>query len=382
MNVLAITSLFPTTERPSAGRFNERQMAHLPTDIQVAYLTPIPWLSRFRSNRQPGTKRSTVPAPRSALAWEKPTFWYLPGVARSLHGHQYAWSIEHSASHLKSKHNPQVIYGMFAYPDGYATARLAGKWRLPFVLKVHGSDIHQLGKDSSRRNLVRETLASARVVVCVSETLANEVRELEPLARTTIVRNGVDPEMFSTGSQGEARDRLFLRRDLPLVLYVGRFEEIKGADFIPSLAKSLGKGVQWSLVGDGNLLESVRKEWPAEVSVRFAGQVLPRNLPDWYRAANVIVIPSRNEGIPNALLEGLSCDRAVVASDVGGISEVTPDRTVLRLTPSGDSQRMAAEIQSILQAPAAMGQARAAVSHLTWFESGRALGRVLSEASR
>ena len=97
-------------------------------------------------------------------------------------------------------------------------------------------------------------------------------------------------------------------------------------------------------------------------------------LPDWYRSADVFVLPSRSEGIPNVLLEAMACGTPVVATRVGGIPEIAPG---LRpgLVPPGDPQALADAIARTLSGAAA---ATSEGFHArSWDDSAQSLASVL-----
>src|SRR5262249_25688751 len=85
--------------------------------------------------------------------------------------------------------------------------------------------------------------------------------------------------------------------------------------------------------------------------VHFAGAVGQEQLPDWYRAADVTVLPSRSEGIPNVLRESLACGTPFVASQVGGIPEIA-DEATCRLVPPEDANALANAVVEVLSRPA------------------------------
>src|SRR5207244_6384979 len=83
--------------------------------------------------------------------------------------------------------------------------------------------------------------------------------------------------------------------------------------------------VRLYLVGDGPLrgrLEKAAGALGLADVVSFVGPRLHDELPDWYRAADLTVLPSRSEGLPNVLRESLACGTPFVASRVGGIPDI------------------------------------------------------------
>jgi glycosyltransferase involved in cell wall biosynthesis len=132
------------------------------------------------------------------------------------------------------------------------------------------------------------------------------------------------------------------------------------------------------LVGEGPLrarLETAYRGRGLSEVVSFVGMVLQERLPDWYRAADLTVLPSRSEGVPNVLRESLACGTPFVASRVGGIPELAHD-PANRLVPPDDPEALAEALQQVLrQLPrltVAPGQ------FMGWDESAEALMRVLT----
>jgi glycosyltransferase involved in cell wall biosynthesis len=100
------------------------------------------------------------------------------------------------------------------------------------------------------------------------------------------------------------------------------------------------------LVGDGPLrgeLETQVRSLGLIDAVRFAGPTAHSSLPTWYRAADLTVLPSLSEGIPNVLLESLACGTGFVASDVGSVREVSDDPN-RDLVPAGDADALSGRV--------------------------------------
>src|SRR5208282_679085 len=105
------------------------------------------------------------------------------------------------------------------------------------------------------------------------------------------------------------------------------------------------------LIGDGPLQRELTAQ--TEVGglfkhVTFVGPKLHDELADWYRAADLTVLPSRSEGLPNVLRESLACGTPFVASDVGGICEIGDESCSILVAPD-DPQRLADAIAQGLE---------------------------------
>ena len=110
-------------------------------------------------------------------------------------------------------------------------------------------------------------------------------------------------------------------------------------------------------------------------AVVFAGPRSQAELADWYRAADVTVLPSLSEGIPNVLLESLACGTPFVASDVGGVREIDGGPTC-DLVPPGQPAPLAAALERQLRNP----QSACLPAGFSPGESAAAITRVLESA--
>ncbi|HEY8061519.1 MAG TPA: glycosyltransferase family 4 protein, partial [Gemmatimonadales bacterium] len=129
-----------------------------------------------------------------------------------------------------------------------------------------------------------------------------------------------------------ARDRLGLPRDRPLVLWIGRMVPVKGLDVLMRSWASVARDPSHPLlllIGDGEQRRALaRSAARLGDSVRLVGSIANDELPDWYRAADCVVLPSRSEGVPNVLLEGLACGTPFVASAVGGVTTLSDPESI------------------------------------------------------
>ena len=225
---------------------------------------------------------------------------------------------------------------------------------------VGGSDILVLANEPSRRPGIRKTLDEADAVVTVSNDLHAHIRDLGIADdKIHVVRRGVDDTIFYPGESTQARKALGLPHDKQIGLFVGRLVDVKGLKYLLSaMAESNGtesicpEQFQLFLVGDGPLrqpLERQAQKLNIASRVHFLGKLPHSQLGTWYRAADVTLLPSLSEGIPNVLLESLACGTPFVASDVGGISEICSEQDGGYLVPARQPREIASAIGRLLR---------------------------------
>jgi glycosyltransferase involved in cell wall biosynthesis len=175
-------------------------------------------------------------------------------------------------------------------------------------------------------------------------------------AKWHVVPLGLDlePLRMSTVRRPEARSALGLPANGPLVGIVGRIAPIKDHETFLRAAAIVARDhadATFVVAGDGPdraRVESVARRLLSD-RVTFLGWV--HDLPGLYAALDAVVLTSRNEGTPVALIEAMAAGRPVVATRVGGVSDVIEDGRTGLMAPAADAAAVAASISSILEAP-------------------------------
>jgi glycosyltransferase involved in cell wall biosynthesis len=141
-----------------------------------------------------------------------------------------------------------------------------------------------------------------------------------------------------------------------VLLYAGRLEPVKGPDVLLEAFAEIRVALPDAtlvVAGEGSLASELRArvaERPLP-GVRFLGQ--RSDIPDLIAAADLVVLPSRGEGMPTLLLEALLAGRAVVATRVGAVADVTEDGRFARIVPPGDAATLARACIALLRDSAA-----------------------------
>lgn len=354
MRVLAITNLYPRPGHETLAPFNHQQFAALAREHELAVIAPIPWTEEVR-DRWSGRRVPVRYRTGDEIEVRHPRYYFTPRVFRAAYGRFFLTSIRREFHRLSREMRPEVVLGCWAHPDGWAAVRLAREAGLPSIIKVVGSDVLVAGKSGRRRELVGEALRAADAVASVGEALARRVVDLgvDP-SRVHLVPEGLDGSLFHPGDRDEARVELGLPAGDPIVLYVGNLLASKGVGvLVEALAALNRRGVcpRCFFVGRGRGEAQLRAEvrrLGLESRATLVGHRPLAELPAWYRACNLVALPSFSEGIPNVLREAAACARPFVATAVGGIPEIA-GRSPSRLVPPGDPTALADAIDEVLR---------------------------------
>lgn len=214
--------------------------------------------------------------------------------------------------------------------------------RLPWVAFFHGSTTENL-KVRAYHALDQWLMKRADVVVLMSKLHARALAKRFSNAR--VIHNAV---LFPPSP--EFSQHVELRRP-PRVLVVGRLSSEKGVDVLLHACAVLtarNQPIALTVLGDGPDRESLGalSRTLGLENVDFVGHVSDPS--EYYRSTDLLVIPSRSEGLPNVLLEAISHGLPVVATTVGAIPEVVTSEHLGRLCPPENASALADAIQACL----------------------------------
>lgn len=322
--MVVVTNLFPTPLSPSMGSYNFEQIKALADYYeQIHVVVPIPF-------QQFGRKETKIFLDGKVLAYYVP-YYYSPGIFRGWYARFYGISIRSTLKNIIQKFPVNHIYSTWLYPDSIAALGIARKYHFPIVAKAHGSDVNYLPSYSSIRNHYRKKLPLFDGIICVSQDLGKKISELAPVdaGKIHVVYNGVDLERFTIIDREEARRLLKLPNDKWISCYVGNLKISKGIlDYLHFLELA-GPEVYGCVVGDGpdkKIFIQKARERNLLPRLFMVGSQPHEKIPWYLNAADVTVLLSKNEGIPNILLESFACGTPAITVPVGGIPEILKEK--------------------------------------------------------
>lgn len=242
-----------------------------------------------------------------------------------------------------------------SFEGGYMAMHINERYGIPYYVSWHGSDIHTKPlRNPYILSTTRKIMDKALFNAFVSRTLMEISSMISEDAVKTVLYNGVSGEFrrYPDERRAELRAGYGVCEGEKVVAYVGNFHKVKNVEALPYIFHKIHEDAEdlplrfW-LVGDGKLREKVEPLIRCSVcnETVFWGNVPPEEMPDILNCVDVLVLPSRNEGLPLVAMEAISCGAEVVGSDVGGISEVIGKDNVVpfRTLCNGDKEYLGEE---------------------------------------
>jgi D-inositol-3-phosphate glycosyltransferase len=300
--------------------------------------------------------------------------------------------------HLRANGGADAVHANY-WLSGVATHRIKHELDIPFVstfhtlarVKAEGGDPEPGWRDRAEAELIN--CADAICVSCVEEE--EQFRRLygNPHGQIEIVAPGVEHAFFAPGDRSGARKALELPDDVPVILFVGRIQPLKGPDLAIRALHALGRADALLLIvggasgsnGDGEVerAHQLVDELGLHDQVRFVPPQPHHILSTYYRAADVVVVPSRSESFGLVALEAAACGIPVVASAVGGLLSLVDDGETGFLVADRDPVLFAKAIEQILDEPLlaqSMSDAAAdRASRYTWSFAAARLRRLYAD---
>ncbi|NQT39864.1 MAG: glycosyltransferase family 4 protein [Planctomycetes bacterium] len=254
---------------------------------------------------------------------------------------------------------PRVVYANTILGISAITAaRMLGipsAWHLRELFDDVGGEMH--APVIGGRALVRRAVKHLpnRVVV-VSEAVARSVLGVTEHSKLRVVRNAVTPAFFQEcASANVCRQCLDLPTDVPIIGLPGTLRPMKGHPLFLRAAAEILRVVprcHFAATGEGTLgyrneLQELIEQLGLQGHVHFVGTV--EDMREFYRACDVVCVPSRGDPLPRVVIEAFVMGVPVVATAVGGIPEMVEHGTTGLLVPYGDVEGLARQLVRLLE---------------------------------
>ena len=223
---------------------------------------------------------------------------------------------------LVLKENIDIIHGNSLMGAGSAAVKIGKKYNIPTYVTAHGVDITLLYDNLLVKYMINQVLDKADNVLAVSNSLMNKIinTNVKNIQNKTFIhQNAVDVNKFKEISNK-------LQKNKPSVIFIGHLEKRKNVELILNAKKLSSMDYELIFVGDGKEANKLKYRVKKEniEDVKFLGY--RKNVENILSKADVLVLPSIEEGFGIVLIEALACGLPVIGSNVDGIKEViTPD---------------------------------------------------------
>jgi glycosyltransferase involved in cell wall biosynthesis len=351
----------------------ERCLVELATRLNRQEFAPVV----YALSPRPSPSQSPLPAQLEAAGIETHFLGarggrHLPGAVRRL------------AKLLKAQ-RPDVLQSFLFHANFVSrwAGWLAGVPRVMSGVRVaeHGAPWH-LWLDRATSRLVDR-------YICVSQSVADFSRDRLrlPEERFVVIANGIDCQRYASAQPADLAS-LGVQAGRRLVTYIGRLEPQKGVDELiehsPLWLARLPRH-DLLLVGAGPReahLKDLAQRLRLSSRIHFAGW--RADVPEILKASDLLVLPSRWEGMPNVVLEAMAAGRAVVSTEVEGVRELLGEGASEQVVPRGDYQQLANRITALAADEAALSQVgernQKRAEHFAWANMVAAYEQLFREA--
>ena len=235
----------------------------------------------------------------------------------------------------------------WALPSGIFCRRARSRTGVPYAVWALGSDINVYARKPVLKDIVRQVLKDADLLFANSDGL---IRAVDALC-------GRRPDFMPTNRilPRPGTRHLELGRGRRPLLFVGRLEPVKGIDLLmQAVAVLVARGLPVDLwvLGDGSMREEMERmagRAPLQGRVFLKGNVDAETVADHLEACDLLVIPSRSEGMPVVFHEAMQCRRPVVATEVGDLGGIIREYGVGVVARSPDADGIAGAIVAALE---------------------------------
>jgi teichuronic acid biosynthesis glycosyltransferase TuaC len=381
-HALVLSTLYPNSANLRFGTFVARSVEALAKrgDWRVSVVNPI-GLPPLALGRYRALADLPSVSEEGGVTVHRPHFTLIPRIGARRNAAAIARAVLPLAQRLHAELPFDLVDAQFFFPDGPAAAIIARELRLPLSIKARGSDITFWGGQDFARAQMVEAARAATGLLAVSHDLAREMATMGmPADKITVHYTGLDRDRFRPFDHPQLRRQLSeelgfaMPANAPLLACVGALIERKG-QAIAIRALAAIPAARLVLIGKGEdeaALRALAVREGVESRVFFAGSIDHDLMPLLLSAADVMVLPTANEGLANAWVEALACGTPVVTCDVGGARELIASDIAGRLV-ARDPGAVAAGVNAVLAAPPARAAVAALTERFSWDANAAAL---------
>lgn len=224
--------------------------------------------------------------------------------------------------------------------------------RKPYLVWCRGSDVYLPWR--FKRAGLGLALRNADAVIALTKDMKREIQKICN-REIIVIPNGIDLERFQNLSREEARNKLQIKADDKIIIFVGSLRPVKGVKYLIKAMKIVRQkepNARLILIGNGEEKQDLVKltgDLNLGNLITFVGQIPNEKVPEYMAASNVFVLPSLSEGFPLVSLEAMACGLPIVVSRVCGLPEIVEDGKNGFLVESGNPEQIAEKVLLLLE---------------------------------
>jgi len=362
--VLVISHMFPNSIQPNSGCFVAEQVKALRDleGLDVRVVSGQPFWCNTKHPKKLANAISKYQEELKSTKWSLsegiPTLFipYLVGkpfFPFQSHGFTYKHAVASVAESIRKDFNFDLVHAHTAYLDGCAGLYLARKYKVPLVITEHTGPFSCLTEKPIVRHITLKSLSSADSIICVSSSLANDVKKwLNPViySKLKCLPNGVDITKFYPPEENNKPGNQSCLRLLSVI----SLDDNKNPFCLMQAFKLLrDRGIQAELkiVGGGELLEEL-KQWVNDHQFLESIQILGWQSRDevarlMREECDILVLPSRSETFGVVVIEALASGKPVVSTRCGGPESIITEPYLGELCDPDNPQALAIAIEKV-----------------------------------
>ncbi|MEK6862370.1 MAG: glycosyltransferase [Nanoarchaeota archaeon] len=248
---------------------------------------------------------------------------------------------------LKLSKNYDIIHAQWLF-SGFVGALIKKLNRKKLILTIRGSDLNRI----KNMRLIRFVLNNCNFIVSNNKKQYNKLKDLG-YKNIALVYNGIDTELFKPMNKKLCVKKSNLPIKKRIFIYIGWLDKHKGINYLYDAIKLANKkrnDLFFLFIGDGSLREYlINKAKEDGISnIQIISKVPHHEIPYYINSSEALILPSEAEGMPNVVLESMSCGIPVISTDVGDVKEfIAHDQNGLIIKK--DPQDIADKISYLLE---------------------------------